>query len=105
MIAAPKGQKKVKATCTSLHKAVVGDILEVSRVLYKVEEIRWLPYTVKHGLLSEPSRQSNQQLKVTRLIDNKTLFFKRAASDDNGFAIKTPQEWVGKVVVGKGIAQ
>jgi hypothetical protein len=105
MIVPPKGQKKIQPTCTSLHKAVVGDILEVSCILYTVEEIRWLPYTSKKTLLCEPPKHWNQQIKVTRLIDGKTYFFKRAASDENGLAIDTPQEWVGKVVVGKGIEE
>ena len=94
----PKGQKKIKPTCTSLHKAKVGDILEVSCVLYKVDQIKWIAYTVKHGLLSEPSRESNQQLIVTRLIDDKKYGFKRAVCNSEGFAIHTPEEWIGQEI-------
>jgi len=103
MLTAPKGQKKLKPTCNSIHNAVTGGILEMSRVLYKVEEIRWVAYTVKPSLLSEPSRHWNQQLKVARLIDDKTYYFKRVVCSDEGIAINTPEEWVGKEVNGKGI--
>ena len=98
VVKAPKGQKKIKPTCTSIHKAVIGDILEVSCILYRVEEIKWIAYRIKQD------RQINQQLKVTRLVDEKTFFFKRAVSDSEGFAIRTPEEWIGKDVVGKGIS-
>lgn len=97
VVTAPKKQKKIKPTCTSIHKAVVGDILEVSCILYKVEEIKWIAYSIKAG------KQINQQIKVTRLVDEKILFFKRVVCGSDGFAIHTPEEWVGRDVVGKGI--
>jgi len=103
VVTTPKGQKKVRPTCNSIHNAAAGDILEMSCVLYKVEEIRWVPYTVKPSLPSEPSRHWNQQLKVTRMLDDKTYYFKRVVCSDEGIAINTPEEWVGEIVVGKGI--
>lgn len=105
VVTASKKQKKVKPTCTSIHKAVVGDILEVSCILYRVEEIKWIPYSIKQGMLSAPSKESNQQIKVIRLVDNKIYYFRRAVCDSEGFAIKTPEEWIGKDVIGKGIAE
>jgi hypothetical protein len=98
MIIAPKGQKKIKPTCSSIYKAVVGDILEVGCILYKVEDIRWISYrNGKNGL------PVNQRLQVTRLVDDKVLYFSRGIADTQGFSIKTPFEWIGKEVSGKGI--
>lgn len=99
VVAPPKGQRKFRPTCTSLYKAVVGDILEVDCVFYRVEDIRWISYrTSRNGL------PVNQRLQVTRLVDDKVLYFPRGIADAQGFSIKTPAEWVGKVVIGKGIA-
>lgn len=96
--ASPKGQKKVKATCTSIHKAKVGDILEVRCVLYKVETIKWIEYSNPKTMLSAPSKESNQQLIVTRLVDGKKYGFKRAVCNSEGFAIHTPEEMIGKEI-------
>jgi hypothetical protein len=88
----PKGQKKVKATCTSLYKAVKSDILEVDYILYRVEEIRWIAYRLKNEM------PINQQIKVTRMVDDKTFFFKRGAVGADGCAIVTPAEWIGQEI-------
>lgn len=97
VIAASKGQKKIKATCTSLHKAQVADILDIDGILYRVEEIRWIAYKLRNAAYT------NQQIKVTGLAENKTFYFKRLACNTDGFAIVTPAEWVGQNVAGKGI--
>jgi len=100
MLTAPKGQKKIKPTCTSIYKADVGDVLEVSCILYRVEDIRWISYRIgKNGL------PVNQRLQVTRLVDDKVLYFSRGIADAQGFSIKTPEAWIGKEVVAKGIAE
>src|SRR2546430_1494682 len=100
MLTAPKGQKKLKPTCTSIYKAVVGDILEVGCILYRVEDIRWISYRI-----GKNSLPINQRLQVTRLVDDKVLYFSRGIADAQGFSIKTPEAWIGKEVFGKGIAE
>lgn len=102
MIIAPKGQKKVKPTVDSTYKAVAGDILEIQCVLYRVEEIRWIAYRVVNPDSMLSRKEYNQQLKLTRLIDNETRFLKRGISNEDGMGtFVTPAEWVGKLVVGK----
>ena len=77
---APNGQAKIKPTVdiTMLHKAVAGDIFESQKVLYRIEEIRWIKPVMKNG------RNYNQQMKVTRLVDGKELFQKRAILEKEG---------------------
>ena len=92
--------KKVSPTCINLYKAVVGDILEVSRVLYRVEGIQWIANaTRKHSVVP-----ANQRLQVTRLADGEEEFLTRGVADTQGFLIQTPADWIGKEVIGKGIA-
>lgn len=96
MIVAPKGQKKAQATATKTTSGT-GDIIEVASVLYQVEEIRWIRY--REVALYSSAIPTNQQLKITRLIDGKTLFLKRSIFNEDGMGVMvTPDEWVGKLV-------
>lgn len=72
VLATPKGQKAIKPTCTDYRKAKAADLLKHGPVLYHVVEVRWirLQYTRGRGW-------ANQQLKLTRLVDGKTMYMKR----------------------------
>ena len=73
---APKGQKKIKPTA-ELRMAVVGDIVENAKVLYRVDRIVWMKTTFKgHFWL-------NQKLFVTRMVDDKGFILYREAHKMN----------------------
>lgn len=92
---APKGQKKVKPTCDSEAKAVVGDIIEINCILYKVEKITWIEYTLvgKHYLTQ---KQYNQKMILTKLVDGKTCRTFRCKAGPDGYAIKPTPEMIGQ---------
>lgn len=94
MLEAPKGQPKVSATA-DVKTARVGDIVALSRVLYRVERVRW-GWKVKNG------EQVNQQLTVTRLVDDKTMYIWRrvyieVVSDVNSYSSSGKPD--GRVIV------
>ncbi len=88
---APKGQKKIKPTA-QLYKAIVGDIIEVGCVLYCVEHIYWITNRMKQGV------PVNQQLIVTRLVDDKKVSFYRGRGDGLGGFITVTKEQHGTEV-------
>jgi hypothetical protein len=73
---APKGQKKIKPTA-ELRNAVIGDIVENAKVLYRVDRIVWIKTRFKGHFWI------NQQLHVTRLVDDKQFFLYREAHKMN----------------------
>jgi len=73
---APKGQKKIKPTA-DLRDCKAGDIISVSKVLYRVERIAWVK------LFTRGWDTFNQKVRVIRLIDEKAFAFYRTASQEN----------------------
>src|SRR5678815_5107110 len=65
----PKGQKAIKPTA-ELKNCKVGDIILVTKVLYRVERITWCAYN-DHG---------NQKIRAIRLVDGKAFRLYRAAA-------------------------
>lgn len=72
---APTGQKKIPTTAYDINKAKVGDIISISCVLYQVVRFKWIRLQYKGWDVY------NQSVTVTRLIDGKTLYVKRAVQE------------------------
>jgi hypothetical protein len=75
--ATPKGQKKNKPTA-ELKNCKAGDIIDHSKILYRVDRIQWIK------LVHRGWDSYNQVVWVIRLVDEKKFKMWRCASRENG---------------------
>lgn len=85
---APKGQKKIKPTA-ELRTAKIGDIIEYSKVLYRVEQVTWTKGFWK-GF-----DHFNQKVIATRLVDEKKFRLYRDVSAISTSSLSTSTDTHG----------